>query len=231
MKSLQRIAPWIPAFLLLWFLWDSILLRPVRVYAVMLHEYGHALAAILTGGEVLHIRVFTSESGDCVSRGGIRWIVTSAGYLGNLLLGAVLLKSGVNSKKAPMRLALLGLATLLVTTLLIRNMEGFIFCFIIGVLLVVCGLKVPEWISGRILLYLGFINVLYPLWDMRSDILSRPLERSDARNLAEHFIGVTFPTLTTWLTFFIGCVWLSIGSFVAYSVLGSTKTNKISSMK
>lgn len=231
MKSLQKIAPWIPAFLLLWFLWDSILLRPARVYAVMLHEYGHALAAILTDGEVLHIRVFTSEGGDCVSRGGIRWIVTSAGYLGNLLLGAVLLKSGVNSKKAPVRLALLGVATLLVTTLLIRNMEGFIFCSIIGVLLVVSGLKAPEWISRRILLFLGLINVLYPLWDMRSDIVLRPQERSDARILAEHFIGITFPTLTTWLTYFIGCVWLIIGGFIAYSVLGSTDTNKNSSVK
>ncbi len=226
MKFLKRIAPWIPALLVLWFLWDSIILRPARIYAVMLHEYGHALAAILTGGEVLHIRVFTSEGGDCVSRGGIRWIITSAGYLGNLFLGALLLKAGVKSRKAPRGMVLLGVVTLLVTALLVRNFEGVIFCSAIGTLLVLCGLKAPEWISKKTLVSLGLINVLYPLWDMRSDILSRPHERSDARILAEYVLGTSIPALTTWLTIIIGCVWIVVGGFVACTVLYGTSKKR-----
>lgn len=226
MRTLKGIAPWIPAFIVLWFLWDTVLLRPARIYAVMLHEYGHALAAILTGGEVLHIRIFTSEGGDCVSRGGVRWIITSAGYLGNLFLGAILLQWGVKSKRASRGMVLLGAITLLIAALLVRNFEGILFSLVIGMLLVLCGLKAPVWVCEKLMVSLGIINVLYPLWDMRSDILSRPQERSDARILAEYVIGTSVPTATTWLTLVIGCIWLSIGGVVAFKVLCGTESKR-----
>ena len=39
-----------------WLLWDTPLMYPIKIFVVMLHELGHALAAPLTGGQVVGIR-------------------------------------------------------------------------------------------------------------------------------------------------------------------------------
>ena len=62
--------------------WDSTLIKPFRVFVVLVHEVNHALMALATGGEVLEIRTFWDESGHAVTSGGIVTLICSAGYVG-----------------------------------------------------------------------------------------------------------------------------------------------------
>ena len=74
-----------------WALWLSPLLVPFRLFVTLIHEFGHALAAVLTGGHVLEIMVRLDGSGLTLVEGGNLFITASAGYLGSSLFGAALL--------------------------------------------------------------------------------------------------------------------------------------------
>ena len=62
-------------------LWHSIVLFPLRCLVVLVHETGHALAALLTGASIDHLVVRPDESGEVVYRGGWPIVVSAAGLL------------------------------------------------------------------------------------------------------------------------------------------------------
>lgn len=79
----------------LWFIpFAEILTYPFRIFVTFIHEGGHALAALLTGNAVHSLSVSMDGSGEVYSTtGGMlsRMFVSSAGYLGSMAFGALLL--------------------------------------------------------------------------------------------------------------------------------------------
>lgn len=71
--------------------YGSVLEYPLRLIVTSAHEMGHALAAIVTGGQVREIAIYPDGSGVTWSAGGNRLITASAGYVGSTLFGCVLL--------------------------------------------------------------------------------------------------------------------------------------------
>jgi len=83
------------AFVLLLITWqmgalDSFLF-PLRLYVSLIHEMGHGLTAILTGGQFIRFEVFPNGAGLAYTAGGSRFLVPQMGYLGAALFGAILL--------------------------------------------------------------------------------------------------------------------------------------------
>src|SRR5512135_2171103 len=78
-------------FIAVWLLWDTPIVYPIKIFVVFLHELGHALAALLTGGQVISIQIFPDEGGLTTTRGGWPFVILSSGYVGSLLFGGVLL--------------------------------------------------------------------------------------------------------------------------------------------
>ncbi|NLX10055.1 MAG: hypothetical protein GXY36_10400 [Chloroflexi bacterium] len=64
---------------------------PLRLFVTMIHELGHGLAAILTGGSFLHFEVTQRGAGLAYTSGGSRFLIIQAGYVGTALFGAILL--------------------------------------------------------------------------------------------------------------------------------------------
>src|SRR5918998_5745787 len=83
--------------LALWFIpYASVLAYPFRLFVTFIHEGGHALAAVLTGNSVQSLSVSFDASGlteTLVAPGGFfsRFFISSAGYLGAMAFGALLL--------------------------------------------------------------------------------------------------------------------------------------------
>ena len=79
----------------LWFVpFAEVLTYPFRIFVTFIHEGGHALAALVTGGSVHSLTVSVDGSGEVYSAtGGVlsRMFVSSAGYLGAMTFGALLL--------------------------------------------------------------------------------------------------------------------------------------------
>lgn len=95
----------------------SFLTYPFRLFVTMIHELGHGLAAVLTGGDFVRFEVTKYGAGLAYTTGGSRFAIIQAGYLGTALFGAALLYLTRRTRQ-PGRIAM-GLGVLLaVLTLL-----------------------------------------------------------------------------------------------------------------
>ena len=63
---------------------------PFRWLETYFHEMSHGLMAVFTGGQIVRIELNLDGSGLCTTRGGFRFLVAFAGYLGASLFGALL---------------------------------------------------------------------------------------------------------------------------------------------
>ena len=70
-------------FTALWFLWDTPLVYPLKIFVVLLHEVSHAVVAVVTGGTIERIILDPREGGACYCPGGNTFLTLSAGYLGS----------------------------------------------------------------------------------------------------------------------------------------------------
>ncbi len=194
-------------FVALWYLWYTPVVYPLKIFVVLLHEVSHAVALVLTGGQVESITLNPMQGGVTYGRGGIPFVTLSAGYLGSLGFGALLVV-GAQSRLVSSRflLALVGGLVLALTLLFIRNGFGFGFGLLFGSALVFGARQLPLVWNRGILIVLGITSVLYAILGIKSDILDRPHLQSDAAMLAE-LTGV--PTLV-W-----GVVWITIAVVAA----------------
>lgn len=104
---------------------------PLKLLWTWLHEFSHGIAAVLSGGEVSRLRVYTDASGLLKqvhpAHPFLHVFVASAGYVGTVLLGAYLLLSQ-RSVWWRRGLALVGISLVLVCSLgWGRHIQGWFF--------------------------------------------------------------------------------------------------------
>jgi hypothetical protein len=82
------------AFALAFIAWHlpqlGFLLYPLRLFVTFVHEVGHGLAALISGGEIGRLVVMSDGSGIATTAGGSRALILPAGYLGAAFFGAAL---------------------------------------------------------------------------------------------------------------------------------------------
>lgn len=82
------------AFALAFIAWNlpqlDFVLYPLRLFVTFVHEAGHGLAALVTGGSIDRLVVYPNSSGVATTIGGSRALILPAGYLGAAIFGAVL---------------------------------------------------------------------------------------------------------------------------------------------
>lgn len=198
----------------LWFLWDTRILYPLKIFVVFLHELSHGIAAIIGGGSIQRIEISPNQGGVCYCGGGIRFLTLTAGYLGSLLWGvAMLLVVGAKRIWHVVSLAGLGVLVVTVSLLYVRSGFGLMFGLMFGLALIAVARYLPSEIQTMTLTVLGLTSCLYAVWDIKSDVLNRPEIRSDASMLAE-LTGV--PTVL-W-----GLLWTGIAIVVCWWLLKRT---------
>jgi len=103
------------ATLLAWVSWLRPLAYPFRLLLTLVHELGHGLTALATGGRFLRFVVFPDGSGLAYTAGGWRALVIPAGYLGAAAFGAALILIGRSRRGARGALGVIGAAVALLT--------------------------------------------------------------------------------------------------------------------
>jgi hypothetical protein len=193
-------------FVLLWALWDTVVIYPVKVFVVFLHEMSHALAAVLTGGSVEQIVLDARQGGAAYTRGGSRFFTLSAGYLGSLLWGVLFIMLAFSRRIRPRWImGVLGALVILLTILLVRNVFGALFGIGFGAALLAGSRYLGQGPNRVLLLGLGLTSALYAILDIKSDVLDRSGLPSDARMLAE---------MTGIHTMIWGFLWIGIALLV-----------------
>lgn len=193
----------------LWFIpFADALTYPFRIFVTFIHEGGHALAALLTGNSVRSLSVALDASGETyTTRGGLfsSLLVSSAGYLGSLAYGALLL--WLIRRTVAARLVLLGSAGLILTLTIGYGLFS-LFTLVSGVLIAAGLIAVARFGSPRLasflVSFLAIQCILNALLDLKTVLyLSSPFgagAQTDAANLA----ALTGIPAIFWSLFWIG---------------------------
>ncbi|MFA6235161.1 MAG: M50 family metallopeptidase [Bacteroidota bacterium] len=189
------------------FFWDSIVLYPVKLFVVLLHELSHAAAALLTGGSVVEIQIDSRIGGLALTQGGWSWVIVSSGYLGSMLLGGAILLLSLRSRSASIVAVATGVLVILVTIIFVRNSFGLIFGLLFGAALLAAARWLPALWLALLVQYLGSMSCLYALVDVKEDLLTLENRVTDASILS----GMTGIPAIVW-----GVLWsaLSLAVFI-----------------
>lgn len=179
--------------------WQTPAVIPLKILIVFFHEAAHAIATILTGGEVLSLDISSNQGGSVWSRGGNRFITLTAGYLGSLLIGISLLVAATRTKADRTIMAVCGVVMLVIAGLYIRSGFALGFTIAIGVGMLVLARFFSHGVNDMALRVIGLSSMIYVPYDIFSDTLARSAARSDARMLAEEFGGTTMMWGVLWL--------------------------------
>jgi len=197
----------------LWFLWDTPVIYPLKIFVVLLHEVSHALAVVSTGGTLDRITLDPYQGGATYFTGGNAFLAMSAGYLGSLFWGGLMFSAAQTGwvRKDWVNGAI-GAAVILLTVFFVRSTFGVVFGIFFGVAMIAASKNIGATWNRRLLLTLGLTSALYAVLDIKSDVLDRPELESDAHMLAE-LTGIG--TTTMW-----GVVWIAIAlSFCTWLML------------
>jgi hypothetical protein len=185
-RKLKFLAGFALYFGVLWFLWDTPVVYPLKIFVVLLHEVSHALTAVATGGTIERIVLDPRQGGACYCPGGSAFLTLSAGYLGSLAWGALMVE-GARARRIRSDLVngTIGGLVVVLTALFVRSLFGVVFGVAFGVSMIVLSRKLSAAVNRGLLLTLGMTSSLYAILDIKSDVLDRPHLESDAHMLGE----------------------------------------------
>ena len=207
---------------------------PFRIFVTFIHEGGHALAALLTGNSVASLSVAMNASGETyTTQGGIisQVLISSAGYLGSMAFGALLLT--LIRKAIAARIVLLGCGILVFAMTMIFGFikplfwvnawSGIPFTLLAGLLISAGLVLIARFASARVatffVSFLAVQCVLNALFDLKTVFfLSSPFgpsAQTDAMNMANATgIPAIFWTVA-WIAFALGILWFAMRLYVA----------------
>jgi len=207
---------------------------PFRIFVTFIHEGGHALAALLTGNSVASLSVAMNASGETyTTQGGIisQVLISSAGYVGSMAFGALLLI--LIRKAIAARIVLLSCGILVFAMTMIFGFikplfwvnawSGIPFTLLAGVLISAGLVLIARFASARVatffVSFLAVQCVLNALFDLKTVFfLSSPFAptvQTDALNMANATgIPAIFWTVT-WIAFALGILWFAMRLYVA----------------
>ena len=151
----------------------SAVVYPVRLFVTFVHEAGHSLSALLTGGQVQGFTVSPDGSGLAVTAGGYRALVIPAGYLGAALFGSLLFFLANRIPEWTRALSILIGASIIILTLSYAmpdqagNTTAMIVGIGFGVAILAMGWQAPRVVNVFVLNTLAILtglNAVFDLW-------------------------------------------------------------------
>ena len=170
------------------------ILYPITLLVTFLHEFGHGIGAVITGGWVEEIQINKDGSGWTRSVGGSRAVTIMGGYLGSAIFGNLLFYVGAKAQRfvKPMLI-------LLVISMLVTGLYWFNSLFTTGVLIgfsIVLGFIALKTNFGReVLMFIGLASIIYIIQDFNVG------PRSDLKAYAE--VMIILPAVA-WMYIWLG---------------------------
>ncbi|MEO1516347.1 MAG: M50 family metallopeptidase [Bacteroidota bacterium] len=176
--------------------YGRMILYPITLFVTFLHEFGHALGALLTGGQVINVQINEDGSGFMRSSGGSAAIILMGGYLGSAILGNLLFYIGARKPKLAEWTLYIMAASMVLTAVKWFN-SPFTTALLVGFAIVFWLIASRTKFDQEVLMFLGLASILYIIQDFNVG------PSSDLEKYAELF--VVLPTV----------VWMYIWLFVA----------------
>ncbi len=210
--------------------WLSFIAYPFRLFVTYVHEAGHSLMAIATGGEVLKFTVSPNGSGLAITAGGSRALILPAGYVGAAFFGAVLFYL-INRYPRLVRGigGLLGIFLVIFTVLFARPDAGnaptaVIVGLLSGGLLIWLAWKASLTINLLVLSVLSMMTGLNAVLDVVQLIHFADMQimggmvRNDAAAFSQEVAGGVLPA-SFWAIIWAAMALMMCGASVYYSLI------------
>lgn len=203
-KRLTKLSIAVVLYLLLQYFvpFGRLVLYPVVLFVVYLHEMGHSFFALITGGSVHGIQVSANASGHSLISGGWWPLVLSGGYIGSALFGNAIMYIALVRERWNVYLTVFFIAVLVFTaTFLFQSMESSVILLLFAAAMFVALKAFPSALPN-INLFIGAVSVCYIL----QDFMGGPA--SDLQRFAEHVPAIP---VAVW-----AFLWLGAAGYITY---------------
>lgn len=215
-EHMKRTLRYFAILVLILALWNTPIIKPLKLFTVFLHELGHSLVALIFGGGISSINISLNESGYAVTQASswlANFFISNGGYLGSLFFALLILYL----RRTSIKHYILGFISIIFLFVAIR-FSGFSFTLVYSSLFVAFALviymiqseTVDEWVIDII----GIASVSYAIYDVFVDTIMLQINtslglirgwsgapRTDAQALAQ----LTGIPAVLW-----GVIWLAI---------------------
>lgn len=207
------------------------LLTPVSQFVTMVHEMGHAIVTILTGGQVDFMTVVSDGQGHAGltgSHGGFAFFSTQAGYIGTTVFGCLLIYLGQYPRLSKSLLSGLGVAMIVSSVIFMapgllslhffESIGSLVWGIGMGAFCVYLGKKLqPAW-ANLVVLFLAVQTALSSLaltWSLFPHSLGLAGGGYSDATLMAKMIPFTLPIFWVFL-------WVSISILMLFFTLKHT---------
>lgn len=194
------------------------LVYPIRLFVTFIHEGGHAIAAILTLGQVERLHVFLDASGETLTRGGFSLAIASAGYLTSTAFGALLLIIGSYTTRAKAALTACAGVVLLITAFLAGDWITWVMGILLALGLVVVAIVFNPELAHFFLSFLAVQCCLNAFLDLRTLFLlsTSTTVHSDAVTMQQITLVPATVWAVSWMVISLLALVLALRSYVRH---------------
>ncbi len=214
-------------------LWNTIVVKPLKIFAVFLHELGHSLMAVIFGNGIKGFRINLDESGYALALTKSEFsafMIANGGYLGSVLFALLILYM----KRTALKSFILGAAAILLLGVSIAYgksiftiISAAIFAGFVLLLYMLHNDKLNDWVIDII----GVASAAYAVYDTFVDTILLQL------NLRLHWIqgwkttqpltdAVQLERMTHVPAVIWGILWLVLACLAIYPVITGGKATK-----
>lgn len=170
------------------------------------HEISHGIAALVTGGNIVRIQLFTNGAGLCTTQGGIAFVISFFGYAGATFWGWAIYRVASAHQRAAQIFS--GIMLLLLTSSLIFWARDLLTIFILIALAVMFVFTVKIRQLGTLQLLMKFFGLVILL-----NSLFSPTYLLDGRHLGDGaaLASITFVPELIWVI-----IWLVLALMALY---------------
>lgn len=207
-------------------LWNTVVIKPLKIFAVFLHELGHSLMAMIFGNGIQGFRINLDESGYALTLPKSEFsafMIANGGYLGSVLFALLILCL----KRTSLKRFILGAAAILLLGVSIAYGKSVftiiyaaIFAGFVLLLYMLHNEKINDWVIDII----GVASAAYAVYDTFVDTILLQL------NLRLNWIqgwktvqpltdAVQLEKMTRVPAMIWGIIWLVIACLAIYSII------------
>jgi hypothetical protein len=162
--------------------WKTLIAKPIRLIAVFIHEWCHAIACWITCGDVHRINVFENEGGVTTFAGGCRCLIIPAGYVGCSIISMifVILSGGRTTSLIG---CIVFTISLLITLCYSPNKITVYICLgytLLNICIIVADYYWYNLLLQLLFLYYGVTIGIFSIADTYDDTVAREAKGSDS---------------------------------------------------
>lgn len=219
-------------FIALMVLWNTIIIKPIKLFTVFLHEIGHAFMAFITGSGVTELKIYFNESGHVASLPKdwfSAFFIANGGYLGSVVFAICILLL----RNTAFRKYIIGVIAILLMAVTLKYSGIISFTMLYSILFTVFALIVymiqSERLNEWVIEIIGIGSITYAIYDTFVDTVLLQLNYqlglfklgdmpvTDAVQLAK----LTHIPAIAW-----GLMWLAVSLFAIYKIIFAKKHKK-----